>query len=169
MLCESERKVSHDGLCVIFWAVQRAGIIELIALVHHITRRWGMRCSTPTSLEVQFSFLTSFPSLSHARTFSTVASSSFSFFISRLCPPLLVCFFKFSRAFSTNSISLIRSSSLIMSRSRTGLTSPSTWIISASSKQRTTWKIASTALIWERKALPSPAPVDAPRVKPAIS
>ena len=100
-----------------------------------------------TSLGVQCSFLTSFPSFNHPRIFSTVASSSFNFFISRLWPPRRVCFFRFSSAFSTNSISLIRNSSLMMLRSRIGSTSPSTWIISASSKHRTTWKIASTALI----------------------
>ena len=122
-----------------------------------------------TSFGVQFSFRTSLPSFSHARTFSTVASSSFSFFISKLWPPRRVCFFKFSRDFSTNSISLMRSSSLMIVRSRTGSTSPSTCIISASSKHRTTWKMASTARMCERKAFPRPAPVEAPRVRPAIS
>ena len=122
-----------------------------------------------TSLGPQCSFRTSFPLCSHARIRSTVASSSFSFFISKLWPPLLVCFFRFSSAFSTNSMSLMRSSSLMMSRSLIGSTSPSMWIISASSKHRTTWKMASTALICDRKALPKPAPVEDPLVKPAMS
>ena len=38
-----------------------------------------------------------------------------------------------------------------------------------SSKARVMWKIASTERICERKALPSPAPVDAPRTRPAMS
>ena len=42
-------------------------------------------------------------------------------------------------------------------------------MISASSKQRTTWKMASTARMCDKKAFPRPAPVEAPRVKPAIS
>ena len=137
---------------IVFETIRRAGIISsFIALVHHDKDRLGSAkvrdTSLHTSLGVQLSFRTSLPSFSHARIFSTVASSSLSFFISKLCPPLRVCFFRFSSAFSTNSISLIRSSSLMMSRSRIGSTSPSTCMISASSKHRTTWKMASTARI----------------------
>jgi len=150
-------------------SLNELGLSSFIALIRHAREIKDLKLFERTSLGVQVSFLTSFPSFNHARIFSTVASSSFSFFISRLCPPLLVCFFRFSSAFSTNSTSFIRSSSLIMSRSRTGSTSPSTCMISASSKQRTTWKIASTARMCDRKALPNPAPVEAPRVKPAIS
>ena len=79
-----------------------------------------------TSFGVQSPFRTSLPSFKNCNILSTSASSSFSFFISRLWPPLLVCFERFSRAFSTNSMSLTLSSSLMMSRSRVGLTSPST-------------------------------------------
>lgn len=79
-----------------------------------------------------------------------------------LLPRLLPDFFKPSRFFSTHSISLSLSSVWIISISRRGLTSPSTWMTSASSKARTTWKIPSTARTWERKEFPRPAPVEAP-------
>lgn len=87
-----------------------------------------------------------------------------------------------------------RSSSRMISISRIGSTSPSTWITSASSKApkftkhfrsaskrkgryrselfgnlRTTWKIPSTARTLAKKLFPNPAPVEAPLVKPAIS
>jgi len=122
-----------------------------------------------TSLGLQSPSRMFLPSLSHSRILAVVASSSFIFFISRDWPPRRVCLDRPSRAFSTNSISLMRSSSLMIVKSRTGSTSPSTWIISASSKQRTTWKMASTARMCDKKELPRPAPVEAPRVRPAIS
>lgn len=62
----------------------------------------------------------------------------------------------------TQSMSLSRSSFWMISMSRIGLTSPSTWMTSASSNARTTWKMASTARTCDRKALPRPAPVEAP-------
>ena len=46
---------------------------------------------------------------------------------------------------------------------------PSTWVMSESSKQRTTCAIASTSRILARNWLPSPSPLDAPRTRPAIS
>ena len=67
-----------------------------------------------------------------------------------------------SRCFPKNSASFKRSSSTIMSKSRMGLTSPSTCKTSSSLKARTTWKIPSTALMWERKAFPKPKPSAAP-------
>jgi hypothetical protein len=84
------------------------------------------------------------------------------------------------------------SSSLMISISRTGLTSPSTWVISSLSKVplqmqvegffyhwlvlhlfvyylRQRWKIASTLRMWERKAFPNPWPSCAPFTSPAMS
>ncbi len=50
----------------------------------------------------------------------------------------------------------------MISMSRTGLTSPSTCVMSALSKARSIMKMASTARMCERKALPRPAPSAAP-------
>ncbi len=50
-----------------------------------------------------------------------------------------------------------------------GVDVASTWMTSASSNARTTWKMPSTERTWERKALPRPAPVEAPAVRPAMS
>merc|ERR1719278_294490 len=50
-----------------------------------------------------------------------------------------------------------------------GSTSPSTWVMSGSSKVRQRWNMASQALIWLRKAFPRPCPSLAPFTKPAIS
>jgi hypothetical protein len=79
----------------------------------------------------------------------------------------------------------------MISMSRTGSTSPSTWMTSASSNApvqrvshqllvpidlpsssnyvRTIWKIPSTDLTLARKLFPSPAPLAAPLVNPAMS
>ena len=61
------------------------------------------------------------------------------------------------------SISERISSRLMVSMSRIGSMLPSTWTIFGSSKQRTTWTMASTWRMWERNLLPSPSPLDAPR------
>ena len=61
------------------------------------------------------------------------------------------------------------SSISIVSMSDTGFTVPATWITSGSSKQRTTWRIASTSRICERNLLPSPSPSLAPFTIPAMS
>ena len=52
----------------------------------------------------------------------------------------------------------------MISMSRTGLTSPSTWVMSALSNARSIMKIASTARMWDKKAFPRPAPSAAPCV-----
>jgi hypothetical protein len=77
-------------------------------------------------------------------------------------PRLRPVFFKFSRAFWTHSMSLSLNSVEMISISRHGSTSPTTWVTSASSNARTTWKIPSTARTWDRKAFPRPSPVEAP-------
>ena len=61
------------------------------------------------------------------------------------------------------------SSRLIVSMSRTGFTEPSTCTTFASSKQRTTWTIASTSRMFAKNWFPSPSPFDAPFTRPAIS
>lgn len=50
----------------------------------------------------------------------------------------------------------------MISMSRTGLTSPSTWVMSALSKALSIMKMASTARMCDKKALPRPAPSAAP-------
>ena len=52
---------------------------------------------------------------------------------------------------------------------RAGSMRPSTWVTSPSSKQRTTWAIASHSRILARNWLPSPSPLEAPRTRPAMS
>ena len=74
-----------------------------------------------------------------------------------------------SRRLSTVSRSLRQSSAVMVSMSATGLTRFSTWMTLGSSKQRTTWRIASTSRMWERNWLPSPSPFEAPRTRPAMS
>ena len=46
---------------------------------------------------------------------------------------------------------------------------PATWITFASSKQRTTWVMASVSRIFAKNWFPRPSPLDAPATKPAIS
>lgn len=103
----------------------------------------------------------------------------------------------FSRVLSSVSSSFKRNSSEIISKSRTGSTSPSTCVTSGSSNApmqmksnkpfyknnvlsannaehvalniRHRWKMASQALMCERKAFPNPWPSAAPFTKPAIS
>ena len=50
-----------------------------------------------------------------------------------------------------------------------GFTLPDTWVIFSSSKQRTTWQMASTSRICERNLFPNPSPFEAPFTIPAIS
>ena len=50
----------------------------------------------------------------------------------------------------------------MMERSLTGSTPPSTCVMSSSSKARVTWKMASHALMLDKKALPKPCPSAAP-------
>ena len=70
---------------------------------------------------------------------------------------------------SNTSISEKISSKLIVSISRSGFTEPSTWTIFPSSKQRTTWTIASTSRMFARNWFPRPSPLEAPFTRPAIS
>ena len=55
------------------------------------------------------------------------------------------------------------------SMSPRGSTLPATWTTFGSSKQRSTWAIASTSRMLPRNWLPSPSPLDAPRTRPAMS
>lgn len=61
------------------------------------------------------------------------------------------------------------SSVLMVSMSRLGETSPSTWVTSGSLKTRITWQIASVSRMLARNWLPRPCPSDAPRTRPAMS
>ena len=79
------------------------------------------------------------------------------------------CFLRRSRRFSIWARSARPSSRLITSASRAGSTLPDTWMTSSSSKQRTTWTIASTSRMLARNLLPRPSPWLAPFTRPAIS
>ena len=57
----------------------------------------------------------------------------------------------------------------MVSMSAMGSTLPSTWVMSPSSKQRTTWAMASTSRMLARNWLPRPSPFEAPRTMPAMS
>ena len=154
---------------------------ERNALFRHADDGYQVIRHVLTSLLFQSAFRMSFASTVRVlRTFSTVAyekdwdwkkerggkgitiSSFLALSAKLLLPRLLPDFFKPSKAFSTHSISLSLSSVWMISISRRELTSPSTWITSASSKARTTWKIPSTARTWDKKEFPRPAPVEAP-------
>ena len=53
--------------------------------------------------------------------------------------------------------------------SRTGSIVAATCVMFVSSKQRTTWAMASTCRMCSRNLLPSPSPFDAPATRPAMS
>ena len=72
-------------------------------------------------------------------------------------------------AFSSVCRSARISSVTTVSMSRSGDTSPSTWLTSGSLNTRTTWHIASVSRMWPRNWLPSPWPWAAPRTSPAMS
>ena len=61
------------------------------------------------------------------------------------------------------------SSVSITSLSRTGFTVPSTWVTFSSSKQRSTWIMASVSRIFAKNLLPNPSPLLAPFTSPAMS
>ena len=58
---------------------------------------------------------------------------------------------------------------LITSISSAGDTRPETWTTFSSSKQRTTWAIASVSRTCAKNWLPKPSPLEAPATNPAIS
>src|SRR3989344_3601624 len=61
------------------------------------------------------------------------------------------------------------SSVWITSMSEIGSTRPATWITLSSSKQRTTFTMASVSRMWARNWLPRPSPWLAPATKPSMS
>ena len=61
------------------------------------------------------------------------------------------------------------SSRLMVSMSRAAPMEPSTWITSPSSKQRTTWTMASASRMSARNLFPRPSPLEAPLTNPAMS
>ena len=85
-----------------------------------------------------------------------------------LSPPFAF-FWPLSMRFWTASRSARTSSVVTTSMSRTGSTEPIVWMTSASSKQRTTWTIASTSRMLARNWLPRPSPLLAPATSPAMS
>mmetsp|Transcript_12130 Transcript_12130/g.35043 ORF Transcript_12130/g.35043 Transcript_12130/m.35043 type:complete len:283 (-) Transcript_12130:91-939(-) len=109
-------------------------------------------------------------SLTNSRILFMISSRSF---FSLALPSLFTSFSSGSISFSSAATSFSRSSSRMISRSRTGSTESSTCVAmspsAVSSKVRTTWKMASVAEMWERKALPRPSPSAAPLTRPAMS
>ena len=83
--------------------------------------------------------------------------------------PLRAVRMALSRMFSTTCMSASMSSVSMVPMSRIGSTEPSTCMMSGSSKQRTTWRTASTSRMWLRNLLPRPSPSLAPRTMPAMS
>ncbi len=57
----------------------------------------------------------------------------------------------------------------MIAMSSAGDTRPDTWVTSSSSKQRTTWAMASVSRMLARNWLPRPSPFDAPATSPAMS
>ena len=88
--------------------------------------------------------------------------------LASLSPPLAFFCMAFRRR-SSPSMSASISSVSTVSASRMGSMPPSTWVMSSSSKQRSTWTMASTSRMLPRNWLPSPSPLLAPRIRPAIS
>ena len=107
---------------------------------------------------------------SHLRIFCVISRRSF---FSFALPSRATSFLSGSISFSMAAMSFFRSSSPMIVRSRIGSTSPSTCDAASpsivSSKTRTTLKMASVALMCERKALPKPSPSAAPLTRPAMS
>ncbi|MCY1305656.1 hypothetical protein D9M70_554750 [compost metagenome] len=73
------------------------------------------------------------------------------------------------RAFSAACRSARASSVSMTSMSAIGSTLPATWITLGSSKQRTTFTMASVSRMCERNWLPRPSPLLAPATRPAMS
>ena len=92
-----------------------------------------------------------------------------SIFAASLSPLMRACFSTFPILDSTVSRSLICSSASTTSLSLTGSTLPSTCTTLSSSKQRSTWRMASVSLMFARNWLPSPSPLLAPLTRPAMS
>ncbi len=104
------------------------------------------------------------PSLSSGSSFSSTGISAWA---SLFWP--LAAFWARCRARSTESRSASASSVLITEMSSSGDTLPATWITFSSSKQRTTWAMASVSRMLARNWLPRPSPLEAPATRPAIS
>ena len=86
-----------------------------------------------------------------------------------LSPPERAVFSYFASCLSTAAMSASASSVLMVSMSDTGFTLPATCTTLSSSKQRTTWAIASVSRMLARNWLPRPSPFDAPATRPAMS
>ena len=83
--------------------------------------------------------------------------------------PLLAVRITLVNCFSQDSKSASASSVLIVSISASGSILLATWITLGSSKQRTTWAIASVSRMLAKNWLPRPSPFEAPATSPAIS
>ncbi len=103
-----------------------------------------------------------------SRSASTSGAISVTLAIASLSPPrarFCAAISRFSRLSRSASISSVSTTSA----SRIGSIGPSTCATSGSSKQRSTWMIASTSRMLARNWLPRPSPWLAPRTSPAMS
>ena len=105
---------------------------------------------------------------SSLKNFSSLSKSANSAAASLLAPPRAVLRILSCLLF-TASISARISSSVIVCMSAIGSILLLTCVIFASSKQRTTWTIASHSRTCDKNLLPKPSPLDAPLTRPAIS
>ena len=99
-----------------------------------------------------------------SRTFFTRGRSS-----ARARSPSATLHTKSVGFFVRDSRSARTSSAVMVSMSARGSSVSETWTMSLFSKQRTTWRIASTSRAWARNLLPSPSPLLAPFTRPARS
>ena len=83
--------------------------------------------------------------------------------------PLLAFLPSRCMVFSTVSMSAKANSVLITSMSDSGSILFDTWITLLSSKQRTTWAMASVSRMLAKNLLPKPSPLEAPATRPAMS
>ena len=120
----------------------------------------AMRAASSSSQEKERAEL---PSLSQSLSAENTSASWRNF----LSP--LAAFWALSMRRSTISTSAMMSSMSMMPMSRRGSVEPSTWMTFSSSKQRTTWTMASHSRMLARNLLPRPSPLLAPFTRPAMS
>ena len=107
---------------------------------------------------------TGLPSFKCGSSFSSTATSfcaSLSPDLARL-PSRTMAFSTLAKSASANSVPMVSMSAI-------GSTLPATWMMLSSSKQRTTFTMASVSRMLARNWLPKPSPLLAPATRPAIS
>ncbi|EGH00209.1 hypothetical protein imdm_1532 [gamma proteobacterium IMCC2047] len=168
-LLQIETTIAFSRAAISF-TVSRCGLFSkpssstlAMYMVGLVVSRWKLRTSFCSSSS-KSSARTGRASL---RCGSSFSSSAFSLMAS-LSPPLAVRVTR-CNCFSTLSKSARANSVLMTSISAAGSILLATWMTLSSSKQRTTWAIASVSRMLARNWLPKPSPLEAPATKPAIS